>query len=137
MDIEQNLKDTAYIAVGLGVLGFQRAQVARVELQRNLSSTLDSALTRAPSVTAPDVGSVEAGMKAQVEDVKTVVEAQLTEVKAQVQKLVGQVEEALEPLTKQLEERLDEVEAHLPEQVKAAVQQARSAAEQVRSLLVA
>ena len=30
-------RDAAYVAVGLGVLGFQRAQVQRVELQNRLS----------------------------------------------------------------------------------------------------
>ena len=126
MDIQQTLKDTAYVAVGLGVLGFQRAQVARVELQGNLSSTADSMRTRAPAFSGPDGSGVEAQVKAQVEDVKNAVEVQLGEVKVQVQKLVDQ-----------LEARLDEVEARLPEQARSAVQQARSAAEQVRSLLVA
>jgi hypothetical protein len=31
-------RDAAYVAVGLGVLGYQRAQVQRVELQNKLSS---------------------------------------------------------------------------------------------------
>jgi len=35
-------RDAAYVAVGLGVLGYQRAQVQRVELQNRLS--LDLAL---------------------------------------------------------------------------------------------
>jgi hypothetical protein len=33
-------RDAAYVAVGLGVLGFQRAQVQRVELQNLLSKDL-------------------------------------------------------------------------------------------------
>ena len=33
-------RDAAYVAVGLGVLGFQRAQVQRVELQSKLSGDL-------------------------------------------------------------------------------------------------
>jgi hypothetical protein len=37
-DIENVLRDCAYVAVGLGVLGFQRAQVRRVELQRQLEA---------------------------------------------------------------------------------------------------
>ena len=31
-------RDAAYVAVGLGVLGYQRAQVQRVELQNRLSA---------------------------------------------------------------------------------------------------
>jgi hypothetical protein len=33
-------RDAAYVAVGLGVLGFQRAQVQRVEIQNRLSQDL-------------------------------------------------------------------------------------------------
>lgn len=33
-------RDAAYVAVGLGVMGFQRAQVRRVELQRRLTRDL-------------------------------------------------------------------------------------------------
>ena len=34
-------RDAAYVAVGLGVLAYQRAQVQRVELQNRLSSDFD------------------------------------------------------------------------------------------------
>jgi hypothetical protein len=34
-------RDAAYVAVGLGVLGYQRAQVQRVELQNRLSQDLE------------------------------------------------------------------------------------------------
>ncbi|MGQ0519840.1 MAG: hypothetical protein ACT4PX_01655 [Actinomycetota bacterium] len=35
-DLPRSLRDAAYIAVGFGVIGFQRAQVARRELARQL-----------------------------------------------------------------------------------------------------
>lgn len=35
-DLPRSLRDAAYMAVGFGVLGFQRAQVARRELARRL-----------------------------------------------------------------------------------------------------
>lgn len=35
-DVPKSLREAAYVAVGLGVLGFQRAQVARRELVRQL-----------------------------------------------------------------------------------------------------
>jgi len=38
-------KDAAYVAVGLGVLGFQRAQVQRVELQQKLHKDFPLDLT--------------------------------------------------------------------------------------------
>ena len=120
--LTQTVKDSAYVAVGLGVLGFQRAQVAR----RELASTV-----------AADSGKLQAQVRAQVEDVTCAVEAQLSEVKVQLAKAVDQ----LEPVAKELEGRLDEVEERLPEQVKAVVASARQMAEiaaaQVRSLLAA
>ena len=35
-DLNSSLKEAAYVAVGFGVLGFQRAQVRRRELARQL-----------------------------------------------------------------------------------------------------
>lgn len=35
-DVKQTLKDAGYVLVGLGVIGFQKAQVRRVELTREL-----------------------------------------------------------------------------------------------------
>ena len=122
MDMTQTLKDSAYVAVGLGVIGFQRAQVARHDLTRSI---------------AADQGRLQEQVRAHVEDVASAVEAQLTDVKTQVTKAVT----TLEPVAKELESRLDEVEERLPEQVKAVVASARQVAEtaaaQVRSLLAA
>lgn len=39
--LEGFLKDVLFVSVGLGVLGFQRAQVARRELNTLLSQVLD------------------------------------------------------------------------------------------------
>ncbi len=126
MDVTQTLKDSAYVAVGLSVLGFQRAQVAR----RELASTV-----------GVDRDRLEASLKAQVEDLASALDAQLIEVRTQVQKAVANLEDALEPVAKELEVRFDDVEQRLPDHVKAVVASARQAAEtaatQVRSLLAA
>jgi hypothetical protein len=39
-DLTKTLKDAAYITVGLGVIGFQKAQVRRQELRKQLESQL-------------------------------------------------------------------------------------------------
>ena len=39
-DVRNAARDAAYIAVGLGVLGFQRAQVRRRELQQQVEAQL-------------------------------------------------------------------------------------------------
>jgi hypothetical protein len=48
-DVNNALREGAYFAVGLGVLGFQRAQVRRVELTKQLESQL-SQLTQLPQL---------------------------------------------------------------------------------------
>ena len=125
-NVSQNLRDTAYVAVGLGVLGFQRAQVARRELATNVTG---------------DRQRLEASVRAQVEDLSSVLETQLTEVREQLGKATATLEEVLEPVAKDLEVRLNEVEGRLPEPVRSVVASARQAAEsaatQVRSLLAA
>lgn len=124
--VTQTMKDTAYVAVGFGVLGFQRAQVAR----RDLATTV-----------AADRERLEASLRAQAEDLSTVLDTQLSEVKVQLGKAVSNLEEVLEPVTKELEGRLGGVEERLPEEVRAVVASARQAADvaaaQVRSLLAA
>ena len=90
-NLSQNLRDTAYVAVGLGVLGFQRAQVAR----RELATTV-----------AADRERIAASVRAQAEDLSTVLETQLSEVRVQLGKAVSNLEEALEPVAKELEGRI-------------------------------
>ncbi len=46
-------RDAAYVAVGLGVLGYQRAQVQRVELQNRLSKDLTHAVHFVESTLQP------------------------------------------------------------------------------------
>jgi hypothetical protein len=41
-DINNAVKETAYVAVGLGVLGFQKVQVQRVELTKQIEAQLGS-----------------------------------------------------------------------------------------------
>ena len=38
MDVRKSFTDAGYIAVGLGVMGFQRAQVRRRQLQEHVQS---------------------------------------------------------------------------------------------------
>ena len=41
-DVREGLRDAAYVAVGLAVIGFQRAQVARRQLARDLPKLEES-----------------------------------------------------------------------------------------------
>jgi hypothetical protein len=47
MDVRKSFTDAGYIAIGLGVMGFQQAQVRRRQLQQQVSSTGDCVANRA------------------------------------------------------------------------------------------
>ncbi|HVF73739.1 MAG TPA: hypothetical protein VM938_01715 [Acidimicrobiales bacterium] len=97
-DVTQTLKDAAYVAVGFGVIGFQKAQVRRQELRKDL-----------------------AGRQQELN-------AQVEEYGAKLRDLAGRVEPVVTDLQQRIEPMLDELEGRLPEQAKGFVQQARQAA---------
>ena len=49
MDVRKSFTDAGYIAVGLGVMGFQRAQVRRRQLQEHVQSAGSCVATRPAS----------------------------------------------------------------------------------------
>jgi hypothetical protein len=108
-ELTATLKDAAYVTVGLGVLGFQKAQVRRVELQK------------------------------QVKEQRKQLESQLADAGKTVRGLAQDVEARLAPVRSQVEGRLDTLSGLLPVQARSVVDQARAAAkqtqEQVRSAL--
>ena len=61
MSRTDNLRDAAYIVIGLGVITFQRAQVRREELTKQFAAqraTLDAALKPVRDVVEAQIGSV-------------------------------------------------------------------------------
>lgn len=95
-DLNQAVKEGAYVAVGLGVLGFQRAQVRRVELTKQLSGlakTVESQLGGAYPQSIQDLGSqVEAYAKlarAQAETAREELSQQVGEQLTAASKMVG------------------------------------------------
>jgi uncharacterized protein YjbJ (UPF0337 family) len=102
-NITSNLADTTrdafYVAVGVGVIAFQKLQVQRVELTKAVTKQLDEAKGSA------------------------------TEYRGNVTDLVDDrvklIEERLSGLEERLESLLNQLEGKLPEQAKDLVQQAR------------
>ena len=39
-DVSKVLRETAYVAIGFGVIAFQKAQVQRIEVQRSLQDNV-------------------------------------------------------------------------------------------------
>ncbi len=98
MAVSETLRDAAYVTVGLGVLGFQKAQVRRHEIAKQLE-----------------------------EQVK-VVETQVTEGRKSVAELATQLDGYVAPVRSQLEGQLDTLQSALPTTVQDLVKQARAAA---------
>jgi len=109
-NVQKNLKDAFYVTVGLGVIGFQKAQVRRRELTKQVETQLKSA------------------------------ETQLSTQRKKVEEQVVAGAEQLEKLTKQFQERidpvLDQIEGRLPEQARDLVKQARTAAINAQDQLI-
>ena len=105
MPVTDTLKDAAYVTIGLGVLGFQKAQVRRNELTK------------------------------QFEDQVKALEAQVPEVRRTVSGLASQLEGYAAPVRSQLEQQLNTLEATLPAQVQDLVKQARTVAHQTEETL--
>jgi chromosome segregation ATPase len=87
------LKDAGYVAVGLGVIAFQRAQVRRRELEKQLG----------------DAGEQIDKLSAAVEEARTLVEAR-------VATLGEQLDRTVDDLEGRVSAALDEVRNLLPEQ---------------------
>ena len=100
------VRDAFYVAVGAGVIAFQKLQVQRVELTKTVSTQLDEARGTA-------LGSIESA-KGNLNNVSDLVEDRI--------KLL---EERLEGLEGRLETVHAQIEGKLPEQARDLVKQAR------------
>ncbi|MGN6694028.1 MAG: hypothetical protein ACTHN0_07610, partial [Aquihabitans sp.] len=99
-------RDAFYIAVGAGVIGFQKLQVQRVELTKTITAQLDDAKGTANESLATAKASFEGASELVDERVKL-------------------LEERLSNLEGRLEALLNQLEGKLPEQAKDLVKQAR------------
>lgn len=132
-DFNNAVKEAAYVAVGLGVLGFQRAQVQRVELTKQVESQLAALAELSSSTTSA------------LEDYLGAIREQIAEARSQVSSLTGDlpdpgalrdqladlaksVDDAVAPVRKQFDEQLDRLEETLPEAARNLVRSVRAAA---------
>jgi ElaB/YqjD/DUF883 family membrane-anchored ribosome-binding protein len=96
VDATRPLRDGFYIALGFAVLGFQKAQVRRRELSKELNHQREQ------------------------------VGAQLSGAKEQLTSMVRTIDGAFQPVRQDIEGRLDRVEERLPAQAKDVVKTARA-----------
>src|SRR5690349_3009761 len=96
-DVTKNLKDAAYVVVGLGVISYQQAQKQGAQLRSRFSSQREQ------------------------------LDKQVGETRAQLTKFAKEVEGRFEPVRETFEGRLDSIQDRLPERAKELVTQARQA----------
>jgi hypothetical protein len=137
-DVNNALKDGAYVAVGLGVLGFQRAQVRRVELTKQLESQL-AGLGDLPTTISKQVESYRKQAITQAEQLAEqfnqqfgsagkLLEGQAEVIRLQLAELAKTLDERIQPVRRQFDQQVDRFEERLPEGAKTVVQTVRAAA---------
>lgn len=70
-DITKTVKDAAYVAVGFGVIAFQKAQVRRRELEQQLEVQLDQLEERLPDPAADALKQARAAVAEAQSQLKT------------------------------------------------------------------
>jgi len=113
-DVTNTLKDAAYVTVGLGVLGFQKAQVGRVELIKLLEEQRQQLISQLTS----------AGQT---------IEAQIAELTRLIKTLAADLDTRVAPVRNAVEDGFDALEERLPVQTRALVEQARTTAKETES----
>ncbi len=96
-------KDAAYVAVGLGVLGFQRAQVRRRELQKALNGPMASL--------RPQLNGARDGLG----------------------RLARELDDRIDPVVTEVDSRLEAVEERLAYPARELLGQARQQAKETRA----
>jgi DNA anti-recombination protein RmuC len=113
--ISETLRDGAYAVVGLGVLGFQRAQVRRHELTEQLR------------VIEGQIRQLAQVIEERVNPAMPAIEAQLTILGQQLLELAKTFESQLQPAREEFERRVSELEERLPEPARSALVSVRNA----------
>ncbi len=124
-DVSRTARDAAYVAVGLGVLGFQKAQVRRRELAQRLAAASTTAQQRIERLA--DLAGAGSAVQQQLE--------RLGELPTELARTLADVDDAVETLITRLETLVEPLEQHLPPAARDAVQQAREQARAARQQL--
>ncbi len=105
-DVAQRAEDAAYTAVGVGVLGFQQAQVRRRAVQTRLAAATRDARVQAASLTG---------------DARSAAETFGTEVKGRVEPVVSRLAERIDPVVTDVRSRVEPVLEQLAANVRRVV----------------
>lgn len=115
-ELGRTARDAAYVAVGFGVLGFQRAQVRRRELVKRLGVAAGLLQQQAERF-GGDLSGAGAALQQQLE--------RLGDLPADLSGALLELDEAVETVITRLEALVEPLEEHLPAPARDAVKQAR------------
>jgi hypothetical protein len=137
-EVATRARDVAYVAVGVGVLAFQRAQVERRQLQQRLGTDLPHVEGRLADVRSalPDLAGVRSALP-DLAGVRSAV-ADLADLRSAVATSLQRLDEVVEEATQLIESTLEPLEDQMPaaarELAHRALQQARGVGGQLRGL---
>lgn len=103
-------RDAAYVAVGLGVLAYQRAQVQRVELQKRLSKELPI---------EQRIGDVRQGVAKGFQQIDDLTESAVHFVETTLQPIEDRLPAPVSQLTTKAREQAREVRSQIRQRVSA------------------
>ena len=124
-DVSKTARDAAYVAVGLGVLGFQKAQVRRREILQLLAEAGTTVQQRIEHL--GDLAGGGAALQQQLE--------RLGELPIELTRALAEVDDTVEALITRLETLVEPLEQRLPSGARDVVQQAREQARVARQQL--
>jgi ABC-type transporter Mla subunit MlaD len=133
-DVNRLVKDSAYAAVGFGVLGFQKAQVRRREFVEQLGrqggqlGTISSHLSQI----GDQVGTQFSQLGSQVAQLRpagATAGDPVAAVRTSLVDVARRIDSQVQPVRRQLDDRLSEVEELLPAPTRTVVRSLRTAAQ--------
>ena len=117
MDVRKSIVDAGYIAVGLGVMGFQQAQVRRRQLQQHATDASTCLAGRARGL-QEQVNAQGRAIDAKAREAKGMAEGTVNQTVTKVQGLANEVTARVEPVFVQVQSTASE----LPERLAQAIE---------------
>jgi len=132
-ELSRTARDAAYVAVGLGVMGVQRAQVRRRELTERLSATAGTLTQQLERLTSQldrftqELAGAAATAQQQVE--------RLGSLPGDLATTIGDLADTIEALIAKAEQLVQPIEQRLPSPMREALERARTQASAARQQL--
>jgi hypothetical protein len=117
MDVRKTVTDAGYIAIGLGVMGFQQVQVRAQQVQEHLGATRACVAGRAKDA-SERLTAHGVAIETKTREARDKAEEQVTITVIRVQGLAGELTNRVEPLFVQVQATV----ADLPEKVVQAIE---------------